>query len=138
MRLGDHQSYQLRPIHERGLIELTIVSNPMMPPDMEMTALSNSNELITAVKVFIDDLMRESMAATFEQYPIHCYLPCPACSEVHVRLEKIKQISSDFCPTSNKFVDMTRYHQLLTHSNLSSICFVHQLCYQLLSIRSQH
>ena len=116
MRLGDHQSYQLRPIHERGLIELTIVSNPMMPPDMEMTALSNSNELITAVKVFIDDLMRESMAATFEQYPIHCYLPCPACSEVHVELKEIKQKSSDICPTSNGFIDMAKYHKLLTHS----------------------
>ena len=98
------------------LVELTIVSNPMMPEEEEMTALTNTNELITIVKMFIDDLMQESMTATFEQYPVECYLPCPACSEVHVGLEEIKQTSSDFCPTTNEFIDMMRYHKMLTCS----------------------
>ena len=114
MRLGSHQSYQLRPIHKSDLIELTIASRPMMPQEEEMTALSNTNELITAVKMFVNDLMQESMAATFEQYPVECYLPCPACSEVHVELEEIKQESSDLCPTTNEFIDMIRYHKMLT------------------------
>ena len=88
-----------------------------MPPDEEITALANTNELIAVVKMFIDDLMQESMKATFEQYPVECYLPCPACSEVHVELEEIKQNSCDFCPTTNKSIDMMRYHEMLTGSS---------------------
>ena len=113
MRLGIHQSYQLLPIHKRDLIELTIVSNPKMPQKEEMRAFTNTNELITMVKMIIDDLMKESMTATFEQYPVECYLPCPACSEVHVELEEIKQTNSTICPTSGEFIDMTEYHKLL-------------------------
>ena len=119
MKLGLHQSYQLRPIHKSDLIELIILSNPMMPPEEEKIALTNSNELITVVKTFIDELMQESMTVTFEQYPVECYLPCPACSEVHVELEKIRQNISDVCPTSNEFIDMTKYHKMLTHSKSS-------------------
>ena len=114
MKLGGHQSYQLRPIHKSDLIELTIATSPMMPQEEEMTALANSNELITAVKLFIDDLMQESMTATFQQYPVECYLPCPSCSETHVEMEEIKENSSDFCPTTNDFIDMIRYHKMLT------------------------
>ena len=112
MRLGVHQSYQLRPIHKSDLIELTIVSNPKMPEEEKMTALTNTNELITVVKVLIDDLMKESMTATFEQFPVECYLPCPACSEVHIELEEIKETNSTICPTSGEFIDMTNYHKL--------------------------
>ena len=114
MRLGVHQSYQLRPIHKSDLIELTIVSNPKMPQEEEMTALTNTNELITVVKMFIDDLMKESMTATFEQYPVECYLPCPACSEVHIELEDVKETNSTICPMSGEFIDMTEYHKLFT------------------------
>ena len=116
MRLGLHQSYQLRPIHKKDLIELTIVSNPKMSQEEEMTALTNTNELITVVKMFIDDLMKESMMATFEQYPVECYLPCPAtaCSEVHIKMEEIKETSSTICPISGEFIDMEEYHKLLT------------------------
>ena len=129
MRLGCYQSYQLRPIHRISVVELTISSNPMMPQEKEMTALANTNELITVVKKFIDDLMQESMRATFEQYPVECYLPCPACSEVHVELEEIKQSSSDLCPTTNKFIDMTRYHNMLTHGKCKATCTIfYQLC----------
>ena len=114
MRLGVHQSYQLRPIHKSDLIELTIVSNPKMPQEEETTALTNTNELITVVKVFIDDLMKESMTATFEQFPVECYLPCPACSEVHIKLEEVKETNSTICcPTSGEYIDMTNYHKLL-------------------------
>ena len=114
MKLGGHQSYQLRPIHKSDLIELTIASSPMMPQEEEMTALTNCNEVITAVKLFINDLMQETMTATFEQYPVECYLPCPSCSEVHVEMEEIKQNSSDLCPRTNEFIDMIRYHKMLT------------------------
>ena len=123
MKLGNHQSYQLRPIHNSDVIELTIVFNPMMPHEEEITALTNTNQLITVVKTFIDDLMEESMTATFKQYPVKCYLPCPACSEIHVDVEKIKQNNSDFCPTSNKFIDMIRYHKMLTCSKSYSYAF---------------
>ena len=120
MKLGVYQSYQLRPVHTRDLIELTIVSNPMMPPEEKMIALVNTNELITAVKMFIDDLMEESMAATFENYPAECYLPCPTCSELHVEVEEIKQSSTDFCPTCNEFIDMERYHKMFTYRKLNT------------------
>jgi len=96
----------------------------MMPQEEEMTAFSNTNELIIAMKMFIDDLMQESMMATFEhvEYRVQCYLPCPECSGVHVELEEIKQTGSDFCTTFNKSIDMTRYHQLLTCSKSNVFC----------------
>ena len=136
MKLGVYQSYQLQPVHKSDLIELSIASNPTMPEEEEEIALTNTNELITVVKTFIDDLMQESMTATFEQFPVECYLPCPACSEVHVELEEIRQNSSDFCPTSNEFIDMTRYHKMLTHSKYSNILMI-QNNVLLFSIRNQ-
>ena len=71
-----------------------------------------------------------------EQYPVECYLPCPSCSEVHVELEEIKQNSSDFCPTSNEFIDMIRYHKMLTCGKCI-IFLILQMYFQLLSIRTQ-
>ena len=136
MKLGVHQSYQLQTIHKSDLIELSIASNPTMSEEEEVTALTNSTKLITVVKMFIDDLMQECMTATFEQYPVECYLPCPACSEIHVELEEIKQNSSDFCPISNEFIDMTRYHNMLTHSKFSNILMI-QNNVILFSIRNQ-
>ena len=129
MRLGCHQSYQLRPIHRISVVELTISYNPTMPHEEEMIAHAKTNELITVMKTFIDDLMQESMRATFEQYPVECYFPCPACSKLHVKLEKIKQSSSDHCPTANKFIDMMRYHNMLTHGKCKATCAMfYQLC----------
>ena len=111
----------------------------MMLQEEEMIALVNTNELIIVVKMFIDDLMKESMRATFEHYPVECYLPCPACSEVHIELEEIKRSSSDFCPTTNKFIDMTRYHNMLTRSKFKATCTMfYQLCtYCLLEASSE-
>ena len=120
MRLGVHQSYQLLPIHKSDLIELSIVSNPKMPQKEEMRAFTNTNELITVVKMIIGDLMKESMTATFEQYPVECYLPCPACSKVHIKLEETKQTNSTMCPTSGEFIDMTEYHKLLAFGKYTS------------------
>ena len=139
MRLGCHQSYQLRPIHRISVVELTISSNPMMPQEEEITALANTNELIAVVKMFIDDLMQESMRATFEQYPVECYLPCPTCSEIHVELEEINRSSSDLCPTTNKFIDMTRYHNMLTRSKCkaTSTMFYQLHTYCLLEANSE-
>ena len=114
MELGNYQTYLLRPIHNDDLIELTIVSNPAMPHEEEMVAFSNANELIVSVKAFIDDLMQETMTSAVKEFPITCYLPCPKCTMLHVTMEKVMQTSSDFCPTINSFVEMTRYHKMLT------------------------
>jgi len=114
MELGNYQSYLLRPIHKEDQIELTIVSNPAMPGEEEMIAFSNVNELIVGVKAFIDDLMQETMTSVVKEFPITCYLPCPKCAVLHVKMEKVMQTSSVFCTKINSFVEMTIHHTMLT------------------------
>ena len=116
MELGNHQLYQLRLVHKEDLIELVIASNPTMSQQEEVAAISISHQLITDVKTFIDDLMQEIMTSAVKEFPVICYLPCPQCDALHVTMEKIVQTDTAFCPTTGKFIAMTKYHKMLTSS----------------------
>jgi len=114
MELGNHQLYLLRPVHKEDLIELVIASNPTMSQQEKVAAISISNQLITDVKAFIDDLMQEIMTSAVKEFPVICYLPCPQCDALHVTMEKIVQTDTDFCPTTGNVIAMTKYHKMLT------------------------
>ena len=116
MELGNYQSYLLRPIHEKDLIELVIVSKPTISETEKIAAIWNTKELIIDVKMFIDDLMQEIMTSAVKEFPITCYLPCPECDELHVPMEKVVQTSSVYCPATGHFTEMIKYHKMLTSS----------------------
>ena len=118
MELGNHQSYLLRPVHKQDLIELVVLSNPKIPHEEEIAAISITNELISDVKTFIDELMKEIMTSAVKKFPVKCYFPCPQCNGFHVAVEKVIQTSSVFCTTANQYVDMPEYHKLLASSKL--------------------
>ena len=73
MELGNHQSYLLRPVHKQDLIELVVLSNPKIPHEEEIAAISITNELISDVKTFIDELMKEIMTSVVKKFPVKCY-----------------------------------------------------------------
>ena len=117
LELGEHQTYQLWPNYKLDSIELTIIPSPSMPSAVKVESYKESNLLINAVKEFIDDLMKEHMAATFEEFPVECFIPCPNCNELHIKLEKITNADNAFCRTTNSYCEspvLSRYHKMLS------------------------
>lgn len=117
LELGKFQAYEVRPNYKLYSIELTVIPDPSMPPECEGESYKESNELIEAVKKFIDDLMKEHMAATFKKCPVECFIPCPDCNQLHIKLKRFANTGSAFCPTQNAFCDsskLSRYHKLLS------------------------
>jgi len=117
LELGKYQTYEIRPNYKLDSIQLTIIPDPSMPPKCEAESYKESNELISAVKEFIDDLMKEHMAATFEQFPVECFIPCPDCTELHIKLQRFSNTGSAFCPTQRSYCDaskLSRYTKMLS------------------------
>ena len=122
--LGKHQAYEVRPNYKLDSIELTIIPDPIMSSADEEKGYKESKELIKAVKEFIDDLMKEHMAATYEKCPAECFIPCPDCSELHIRLERFAITGSAFCPTQKGFCDslkLSRYRMMLSSKGTGGV-----------------
>ena len=115
LELGKYQTYEVRPNYKLDSIELTIIPDPLMPSGSELESYKESNELINVVKEFIDDLMKEHMAVTFEKFPVECFIPCPRCNELHIKLKRFANTGSAFCPTQRGYCSsLSRYRQLLS------------------------
>ena len=117
LELGEHQTYQLQPNYKLDSIELTIIPSPSMPLEYEVESYKESNELINAVKEFIDDLMKEHMAVTFKEFPVECFIPCPDCNELHIRLKRFAITGNAFCHNKNSYCEspvVSRYHKMLS------------------------
>ena len=119
--LGKHQAYEVRPNYGLDSIELTIIPDPIMSSADEAKGYKESNELINAVKEFIDDLMKEHMAATYEKFPVECFIPCPDCNELHITLKRLADKGSVYCPTRGGFCDVSRYHIMLSPKGTGGI-----------------
>ena len=86
-----------------------------LSPTQKSEALTNIKMLVGLISKFIDDLMKEQMIATFEVNPVKCYLPCPQCSNPKcIEMEVVKEENEVPCVTTGDYVDMTKYHKLLT------------------------
>ena len=109
MELGKHQVYQLKPIQKKSAIELTIYPQPMTCSERE-EAHSLKNELISSIKVFINELMEQHMAVITDDYPVKTRITCPKCSNLHIELEKIIETPKIWC-TEYGYVDMTESHE---------------------------
>ena len=114
LELGKLQAYEVRPNYKLNSIELTIIPDPIMSSADEAESYKESKELIKAVKEFIDDLMKEHMAATYEKFPVKCFIPCPDCSELHIRLERFINTGSAYCFTQRSHCKLPRYREMLS------------------------
>ena len=117
LELGKYQTYEVRPNDKLDSIELKIIPDPSMPSQYEVESYKESNELINAVKEFIDNLMEEHMTATFKEFPVKCFIPCPKCSELHIWLKRFSNTGSAYCPTMRTYCespDLSRYHKMLS------------------------
>ena len=117
LELGKYQTYEVQPNYKLDSIELTIIPDPSMPSPDEENSYKESNDLIKAVKHFIDDLMKEHMAVTFREFPVECFIPCPDCSELHIKLERFTITGSAYCPVKRTYCDapaFSRYHKMLS------------------------
>ena len=122
--LGKYQTYEVRPNRKLESIELTIIPDPLMSPACEAGSYKESNKLINAVKEFIDDLMEEHMTATFQTFPVECYIPCPGCDELHIRLKRFANTGNAYCPTQRRFCsssELSRYWKMLSHKGTGGV-----------------
>ena len=125
LELGKYQTYEVRPNYKLDSIELTIVPDPLMPSGGELESYKESNELINTVKEFIDDLMKEHMAVTFNKFPVECFIPCPHCNELHIKLRRFANTGSAFCPTQRDYCNsLSRYRQLLSTKGNKGVAMV--------------
>ena len=115
LELGKHQTYEVQPNYKLDSIELTIIPDPIMSSADKVEGYRESNELIKAVNKFIDDLMKEHMAVTYEKCPVECFIPCPHCDELHIRLERFAITGNAYCPNQRRYChSLSRYHEMLS------------------------
>ena len=85
-----------------------------MPPEYEVESHKESRELITAFTEFIDDLMKEHMAAIVKESPAECFIGCPWCNKLHIKLELFCNTGSAYCPTRRDYCDLPKYHKIVS------------------------
>ena len=132
LNLGQYQVYEVKPVDQHHYIELTIIPDPAMPPKYKVESYKESRELITAVKGFIDDLMKEHMAAIVETSPVECFIACPTenCNELHINLHDSKFVKTGrvFCTIKKGYCDLSVYLKILSSRNMLFSYVVAQLC----------
>ena len=114
--------YEVKPVDQHHYIELTIIPDPAMPTEYKVESYKESRELITAVKEFIDDLMKEHMTAVAEKSPVECYIPCPCCDELHIKYKLFCTTGSAYCPTRRDYFSLPKYHKILSTKGIAN-CF---------------
>lgn len=114
LELGKHQIYELAVMFDHSVIALKIIPDPNLSSEVKEKAFTDSNELVRSVQKFIDDLMKEHMAATFASAPVVCYIPCSRCKKMHLDVEKATVKSSIYCPVKRVHANITDYHKILS------------------------
>ena len=109
---------------DHSVIAIKINPNPNLSSEEKEKAFADSNELVRSVQGFIDDLMKEHMAATFAKAPVVCYIPCSQCKKMHLSVEKATEKSSIYCPVSRVYADITDYHKIL-----SGLFYINKIAY---------
>ena len=99
---------------DHNVIAIKIIPDLNLSSEDKEKAFADSNELVRSVQRFIDDLMKEHMAATFAKAPVVCYIPCPQCKKMHLSAEKAAEKSSIYCPVSRIHADISDYHKILS------------------------
>ena len=122
--LGNYQSYQLRPLHDIAVVELSIERQPNLTMENEAEANSDCIELVNSVNQFIEEAVKQNMRAVFSKFPIQCYIPCTECGKLHIKYEKATKSKNVLCNSKGTYCDITLYHKMLSgnyNNNKSSI-----------------
>ena len=106
--------YELHAMFDHSVIAIKIVQEPNLLPEIKEKAFADSNELVRSVQMFIDDLMKEHMTATFVKAPVACYTPCSQCKKMHLDVEKATEKNKIYCPVNRVYADITDYHNILS------------------------
>ena len=119
---------------DHSVITVKIIPDPNLSSEIKEKAFSDSNELVRSVQGFIDDLMKEHMTATFAKAPVVCYIPCSQCKKMHLSVEKATEKNSVYCPVSQVYADITKYHNILSSLQLRIYCrattlYIDTMCY---------
>ena len=114
LELGKHQIYELDAMFDHSVIAIKIIPDPNLSSEAKKKAFAESNELVRSVQRFIDELMKEHMAATFAKAPVVCYIPCSQCKKMHLSVEKATEKSNIYCPVSRVHANITAYHKILS------------------------
>ena len=114
LEVGKFQIYELYAMFDHSVIVMKIIPDPNLSSEVKEKAFANSNELVRSVHMFIDDLMKEHMTATFAKAPMVCYIPCSQCKKMHLSVEKATEKSSLYCPVSHVHADINDYHEILS------------------------
>ena len=99
---------------DHSVIAIKVIQEPNLSSKAKEKAFADSNELVRSVHMFIDDLMKEHMAATFAKAPVVCYIPCSQCKKMHLSVEKATEKSNIYCPVSRVHANITAYHKILS------------------------
>ena len=110
---------------DHSVIAVKIIPDPNLSSEIKEKAFTDSNELVRSVQMFIDDLMKEHMTATFAKAPVVCYIPCSQCKKMHLSVEKATEKSSVYCPVSRVYADITKYHNILSGLQLYTVELLH-------------
>jgi len=115
MKLGSHQAYHFRTLpDESAIIRLTILPWPKRDASVERQAFLDCNRLIASMRQFIHDLMPQLVTEAGAVGAVDCYLPCPKCDSLHIKIERVAMYGYIYCPVHRCHVDMTRYWRLLS------------------------
>ena len=110
---------------EHSVIAVKIILDLNLSSEIKEKAFLDSNELVRSVQGFINDLMKEHMTATFAKSPVVCYIPCSQCKKMHLSVEKATEKSSVYCPVSQVYADITKYHNILSGLQLYTVELLH-------------
>ena len=97
-----------------------------MPSQYEKESYKDSNELIDAVKEFIDDLMKEHMTATSKKFPVECFIPCPDCDRLHIKLKGFADKGNAYCTNIRSYCSspmLSRYHKMLSKGIMKDVLY---------------
>ncbi|XP_065912714.1 uncharacterized protein [Dysidea avara] len=124
LNLQNLLTYELRVIPTNYVIELTMIPKLRLSTSERIQSFEHMKTLIEVVKDFIDELMKEQMAAIVETLSVQCFFPCPKCSELHIEVEMVAENSEVFCVTKKVNVNMTYYQAVLLPGGdlISSSC----------------
>ena len=88
---------------DHSVIAIKIIPDQNLSSEVKEKAFADSNELVRSVQRFIDDLMKEHMAATFAKAPVVCYIPCSQCKKSNI-----------YCPVRRVHANIIDYHKILS------------------------
>jgi len=95
-------------------MRLTILPWSKRDTAAERQAFLDCNRLIATMRKLVNDLMPEVVTDAGVIGAVECYLPCPKCDNLHIKIERVEMYSYIYCPYNSCHVNMNKYWRLLS------------------------